>query len=413
MAICAWAVVAFVLLSCTSSPKSFSPRFIAEWETHKEVWIGFRTLELDSMYDYVSLRVIRNLVQHVHTKVVVEDSLLLPEGKQFFVDNGIDTSNLEIVYETPTYYWLRDPAPIFYENASGAITVADFRFNNYVNIPFDSLDKDELIFDGYDRLFASQSNFPVISSPLVLEGGAFETNGKGTLILVESVVLNRNPEWTKSQIEQELNQKFNVKTIIWLPNGLAEDPYYMGHLYKDYFGFGTGGHSDEFVRFVNDTTVLLAWEFSEPDTAFPLREMNILRMQINKDILENARDWRGRKFHVVKVPIPVIFYKVVDLDQGTYDYLKNEDPLLDISPNQQIKIVACAGYLNYLITNEIVIIPKYWTPNVPVIQRKKDSLAKSIFQEFYPDREIIQINPLVLNYGGGGMHCTYFATPSL
>ncbi len=410
-ALCAGVIIIIILLACSSDKKPFSPRFVAEWENQKEIWLGFRTLELDSTNDYVSLRMIQALTQHIHTKVIVEDSSLLPDGMQFFSDHDIDTNNLEIVYESPTYYWLRDPAPIFFKTAADSIVLADFRFSNYVNIPFDSLDSDLLIFDDYDRNFAERSGLSIRSSKLVMEGGAFETNGQGTVILVESVVLKRNPEWTKSQIEMELMEKFNVQTIIWLPNGLAEDPYYMGHLFEDYFAFGTGGHSDEFVRFVNDTTVFLAWEFSSPDTAFPLRQMNIKSMKINLDILENTRDWRGKKIQVVKMPIPVLFYKMSELDRGTYDYLRSEYPNLDIDLGQEIKIVACAGYLNYLISNEIIILPSYWTSNVPLIQKENDSIAKFLFQKYYPEREIIQINPLRLNYAGGGMHCTYYAVP--
>ena len=111
------------------------------------------------------------------------------------------------------------------------------------------------------------------------------------------------------------------------------------------------------------------------------------------------------------MPIPVLFYKMSELDRGTYDYLRSEYPNLDIDLGQEIKIVACAGYLNYLISNEIIILPSYWTSNVPLIQKENDSIAKFLFQKYYPEREIIQINPLRLNYAGGGMHCTYYAVP--
>lgn len=406
-------ILSFCLISCSRTSPDVSIRFIAEWEDQQELVIGFRTLEQDSMFDYVSLQMIRDLTPFIPVKVVIEDSSLLQDGMQLFFDQGIDTSNLDLLFESPTYYWLRDPAPIFLKNPDGKPAIADFRFSHYWNGFVDSLEASQIPLDSYDRSFAEKKGWPVVSSPLVMEGGGFEVNSSGTVILVESVVLNRNPGWTKGEIEKELKLKFGVKTIIWLPWGLAEDPYYMEHLYKDYYGFGTGGHSDEFVRFVNDSTVLLAWEFSETDTAYPLREMNKIRMQKNLDILEQARDDRNQAFKVVKMPIPEIFYKVVELDEGTFNYLMDKDSSLNIQVGQEIKIVACTSYLNYVISDGVVLLPSYWTPSVPQIQKEKDLEAKEIIQGFFPDRKILQINPLLLNFNGGGMHCTCFGVPEI
>lgn len=400
-----------ISFSCCNTLNNSKVQLIAEWEPQKEVWIGFRTRDMGPEFEYATIRMIRAISEKDFVKVIIQDSTLLPEGKSFFVGHDCDTSNIEIVFDELCYFWARDPGPIFYRYDDGGFGVADFRFGYYANLDLDTVSSDKIPMELYDRNIAQEFNYKTIESNLSIEGGGFETNGNGTVILVESVLLNRNPGWSKDSIEQELNDKFDVQTVIWLPRGLAEDPDYMKHLYGDYYGFGTGGHSDEFVRFVNDSTIFLAWEFSDPHPDYPLREKNIQRMEVNYSILQSTKDWQGKSLTIVKIPIPEIFYKVVELDEGTVQYLQQEKQDFGFVAGDRINVVACAGYLNYLITNNLVIIPKYWSYSVPEVQQEKDSLVLALFQQYYPERKIMQINPLVLNYAGGGMHCIYFSLP--
>jgi len=399
------------LFACSENGDFVKVRMLAEWEPQEEIYMGFRTHGAGSEFEYATVRIISELSRVGKIKLIVQDSTLLPEGESFFADHNCDTSNISIVYEEMTYFWIRDPGPIFYEDRTGGIGVADFRFGYYANTNLDSVSSDEIPMELYDRNFAEKHGMPSIQSGLSIEGGGFETNGHGSVILVESIILNRNPGWTKEQIEDELSQKFGVKTLIWLKQGLAEDPDYMEHLYDNFYGFGTGGHSDEFVRFVNDSTIFLAWEFSESLPEYPLREENMKRMKENYSILSQTKDHRGKNFNIVKIPIPVIFYKASELDQGTVDYLSSKNSGHKVEEGDLINIVACAGYLNFIISNHTVIIPKYWTYTVPEIQKERDSQVLSLFEQYFPERDVIQINPLVLNYAGGGMHCIYFSVP--
>ena len=74
--------------------------------------------------------------------------------------------------------------------------------------------------------------------------------------------------------------------------------------------------------------------------------------------------------------------------------------------------VAAASYLNYLVTNEVVLIASYWEEGLPDSQREKDELALEIFQRLFPEREIIQLRPLGINYFGGGVHCATQQQPA-
>lgn len=408
-------VLAFLSLlltgSCVTDPRGAGVRLLAEWEARLEVFVGFRTWETDSAYDHISVRMACDLSRFHKVTLLVEDSALLPVDKRFLHTGGADTLQIRFLVESPTYFWIRDPGPLFYQDQTGQTGIADFRFTYYTGLCPDSIPEEHIPLDRYDRLFAERFRYPVVSSNLVVEGGGFETNGDGTVILVEPLFLHRNPGWTKARTEGELRQLYGVQTVIWLPDGLAEDPYYMGHLYQDFFGFGTGGHSDTFVRFVNDSTIFLAWMEDDPDPDFPLRAENQRRMQANYEILSQARDHHGRGFTVVLVPQPVLFYQTRVLDEDTRIFLTDQHPELNLTREQPIHIVASAGYLNFVMTDRIILLPAYWDPSVPAQQKERDMKVLRIFESWCPDQHIVQINPLSLNFAGGGMHCMTFCRP--
>ena len=61
--------------------------------------------------------------------------------------------------------------------------------------------------------------------------------------------------------------------------------------------------------------------------------------------------------------------------------------------------------MNFFISNNVVLIAKYWKEGMPLKEKEKDETAKNILAGIFPDRKIIQINPLPVNYLGGGIHC--------
>ncbi|MCB0541746.1 MAG: agmatine deiminase family protein, partial [Bacteroidetes bacterium] len=85
----------------------------------------------------------------------------------------------------------------------------------------------------------------------------------------------------------------------------------------------------------------------------------------------------------------------------------------ELSVGDTIEFVAASSYLNYIISNGIVIIPKYWEPGKPESINRKDTEALEIFKRVFPEREIIQINPLPFNWDGGGMHCRNQTQPKI
>ena len=60
-------------------------------------------------------------------------------------------------------------------------------------------------------------------------------------------------------------------------------------------------------------------------------------------------------------------------------------------------MIAAASYLNFVIVNKLVLVPEYGV--------ETDKPAMETFKKAFPDKKIVSINPLALNWGGGGMHC--------
>jgi agmatine deiminase len=92
---------------------------------------------------------------------------------------------------------------------------------------------------------------------------------------------------------------------------------------------------------------------------------------------------------------------------STYDYisqLKFEDGTTFV-PGQKVKGIMAASYMNYLVTNDVVLLPKYWKPGRSLKIKLKDEQARLALQQAFPERQIIQIDPENVNVGGGGMHC--------
>ncbi|MEM6642099.1 MAG: agmatine deiminase family protein [Bacteroidota bacterium] len=131
-------------------------------------------------------------------------------------------------------------------------------------------------------------------------------------------------------------------------------------------------------------------------------------MSTNFEILSHATNASGEPYSVIKVP---------HTDPKTELLLVNDEwsaeslEYFDLVVGDTVFFAYASSYLNYLITNEVEIIPQYGNENGPI--SKKDQDVRSIFEELYPNREIIGLNPLYLNNDGGGMHCRFQTQPKL
>lgn len=243
--------------------------------------------------------------------------------------------------------WFRDSGPTFLINQSGGVAGVNWVFNGWGNrYPHEKDNKvaGELL----NRLKIKRYD-----SSLVLEGGGIHVDGEGTLLVTESCQLNknRNPNLSKAEVEEYLSDYLNIKKIIWL-NGNREQSE-------------TDGHVDGLACFIRPGVVLLAVSH---DPAHPDYET----FQENREILENAKDAKGRPIKIVEIEEP-------------YEYLGNGTLVKGI-------------YVNFYIANKGIILPAFDFPEY-------DQAAVEIFKREFPDYEIVPLSARAVLYGGGNIHC--------
>ena len=134
-------------------------------------------------------------------------------------------------------------------------------------------------------------------------------------------------------------------------------------------------------------------------------------MLVNLNILSRSADQDGNPLTIVKIPVPDLNPDVYKLDSSSDDIKTKRFSKWVLKKYKQFKsgdiayFLPASSYLNFLVTNEVVLIPKYWTAGLPESTRLKDDGIKKIFETYFPGKKIIQINPLALNLNGGGIHC--------
>ena len=137
-------------------------------------------------------------------------------------------------------------------------------------------------------------------------------------------------------------------------------------------------------------------------------------MDVNLNILENARNADGNPFLIKRMPLPKPVITTMEPGDPVYDYLStlNYRDGSTFPEGQPIKVIAAASYLNFIITNKCIIAQKYGNndPDNPNFER--DLNAEAILKELFPGRKVVFIDALAINLGGGGLHCISMQQPS-
>lgn len=267
--------------------------------------------------------------------------------------------------------WARDPGATMVINAKGERRSVSWEFNAWGGL-LDGLyfpwDKDNQVAEKFSNVIDRD----LYKSDLILEGGSIHVDGDGTLYTTEACLLHesRNPDLTKEEIEAKLTEYLNLEKIIWLPNGVYLDE--------------TNEHVDNVLQVVEPGHVLLHWTDDETDEQYALSKAAL-------DLLESSTDAKGRQIKVTKVPVPNPHILVTPEESEGVDAVEGTLP-------REAGDRQAASYINFLIVNGGVIIPKFGT--------EVDEEAKKIIQSVFPDRKVVQIEgarEIIL--GGGNIHC--------
>ncbi len=420
----------FLLLQCTDSavklPEVESPaqikvvRQAAEYEPQEAVWLIWSpTDHLEGFSnEQVTLDIIKQLIPSTKIKVTAASDELYERAKSLIPASYLEGGQVELINIPSVELWVRDMGPVFVEDSIGRKVIADFNFDAWGY--GDTTETETQIEEKYDERIGDHLDLPVISSSMISEGGDREVNGEGTLLVVETVEMGRNPNMKKEEMEAEFQRMLGVSNVIWLKEGLKEDDHtFRGPIetedgYKAYTVVTTNGHIDEFARFVNDSTILLA-QVDPADLDDPIAQENHRRMEENYEILQKALDQEGKPFKIVRMPLPKTILGEMKPGDSVYDYISTLDyeDGSEFPVGDPVRVIAAASYLNFLITDQVVLGQKYWKEGLEKTIKDRDEKAAQILKEVFPNRKIIMLDALAINYGGGGIHCISMQEPKL
>lgn len=276
--------------------------------------------------------------------------------------------------------WVRDCGPTFVINDKGEIRGVDWIFNAWGGLvdglyfPWandDAMAQKICDLVGVDSYRTDADSCPA-GLDFILEGGSIHVDGEGTLITTEMCLLNpdagRNvPNLDKDQIEMMLKEYLNLEKIIWIKDGI--DPY------------ETNGHIDDVACYIRPGEVACIWT---EDPNHPFYEA----AQAAYKTLSEATDAKGRKLKVYKMCMtkePCYLKDAWSIDTATGAIPREEGE------------ISIASYMNFLITNNAIILPQYGDEN--------DALAVQQAQEMFPGYTIEPVMTTEVAYGGGNIHC--------
>jgi agmatine deiminase len=342
-------------MSVGDTPSQLGFRMPAEWEPHAATWLtwprpdGVSFLGKYFTVPPVLAKFIQQLIQVELVHLNVWDIEMESWVRGLLTGQGVPLDRVHFHHFPAREPWCRDHGPIFLVREGDGVrerAVVDWAYNAAGGrfLPFD-LD------DAIPQQVAADCQLPLYSANVVLEGGAIDVNGCGSLLTTESCLLNpnRNPLLRKWQIEQHLRDYLGVTQVLWLGEGLAGDD-------RD-------GHVDSVARFVDPTTIVAV---TDPDPANPSHsalEDNLRRLRV-------MRTPSGEPFRIVPLPLP-----------GPVEHQGQPLP---------------ASYANFYIANRKVVVPTYRDPN--------DREALEVLRRVFPGRRVIGIDSTDLIWGLGSFH---------
>lgn len=406
----------------TTLPGDGAPRLSADFEPQAAVWLGY-----DAGHEAFTRDLATALQPYVPLKVLVRDAADEARARALLAGGTVDLARLQFVHDPQALFFVRDAA-VFGRDDEGRLVVVDFRWSYYGWTSWcrqrhaghraaaaRCAEPDHSASDTSDRRLAHALGAPVFRSPLAMEGGGVEVNGQGLLIANRPLWASRNPGLSPAQIEAELLRLPGIRKVLWLEAGLAQDPLHRATITGQHVAWGTGGHTDEFVRFADARTVLLAWPDEAEAAVHPVTQLNLQRMRRNLQLLQQASDVAGRPLRVLKLPLPRVVQRRVFLSaaaDGSQPHEWNADMFPAHEGRRQggwVWQVASASSLNFVVANGVVVAPDYRHHGTP--DRQHDSMLRVLRQAF-PGRELRTVDALGANWVGGGAHCATLNEPS-
>lgn len=295
---------------------------------------------------------------------------------QYAVARALLPEHIRVIEMAHDDCWMRDVGPTFVVNGRGVVRGVNWHFNAWGGLNgglYFPWDQDELVAGKVLEIEARER----YRAPIINEGGAVHVDGEGTVLVTKECLLNanRNPTLSSDQIEAHLRAYLGVSHVIWLNKGVFNDE--------------TDGHVDNLACFVRPGEVVLGWTDNKRD----------VQHAISLDAwerLNEARDARGRRLKVHKLPMP---------------------RPLSISEKEAAGVIAREGakprpagerlagsYVNFYIANGGIVMP--------LLDSRTDKVAAAKLKRLFPERRVIGVPTREVLLGGGNIHCITQQVPA-
>lgn len=336
------------------SPVGLGYRWPAEWERHAATWLTWPHNPETWPRRLIAARrafavFVREVSLRETVRLLVLDAEVERDAERGLAAAGVDRDRVELHRISTDDSWIRDYGPIFLtrDSRDAPRCMVDFRFDCWGR-KYEPWDRD----DAVPAAAEARLGVPRLRADFVLEGGAVDGDGAGTVLTTESCLLNpnRGPGRTRERMERRLHDWLGAERTLWLGAGIEGDD--------------TDGHVDDVARFVDAGTIVAATCDDESDP-------NHVPLADNLARLRAMRDAAGRPYTVVPLPLP---------------------------PRLVIDGLRCpASYANFYLANGCVL--------VPVFGVAEDARALGVMRDLFPTRDVVGVPSGELVLGLGALHC--------
>jgi len=331
----------------------------AEWVPHRATWIAWPHNREDwpgkfEPIPWVYGDIVRILTRHERVCILVQNPGARSAARSVLRQVGVDLRRVDFFAIPTDRVWTRDSGEIFVTNPQGAKLATHWKFNGWAKYANHKRD-DQVAPRIAKALKVPEVPVLVGKREIVMEGGAIDVDGEGTLMATEECLLDkvqaRNPGLGRKGIEDVFADVLGIRKVVWLDRRIAGDD--------------THGHIDDLARFIAPGRVLLCQESNSKDANYKPLRINLERLQsADLDVIP------------LPMPSPVVF------------------------DGQRVP----ASYANFYIANGTVIVPTFNDP--------RDRVALGILADCFPDREVVGIHCLDFVWGLGTLHCATQQEPA-
>jgi agmatine deiminase len=341
----------------TGTPSEHGFSFPPEWDRHAGTWISWPRPEGISFPGRYQ-ECIDNVVEVIRAITRFEPVFLNVPNIDYeeivrarLAYRKLPMRRIRFFHIRANECWTRDHGPAFVtrtRRGRSEAAIVDWGYNAWGG-KYPPYDDD----DAVPTRIGDALGLPVFSPGPVMEGGAVDFNGAGTVMTTTSCLLNRNrnPQLSKPEIERYLKEYYGQRHVVWLGKGIAGDD--------------TDGHIDDLARFVDARTIVIGIESNA-------RDENYSVLQENRRRLARLRDQDGQPFEIVELPMPrPIRYK-----------------------GQRLP----ATYMNFYFVNGAVLVPVFG-------DARRDQQVLATLARVLPRRQVVGVDCRALIWGLGAIHC--------